>query len=48
MLVAQQDLIILTDAAGLVLMHKEHDDYRRYVTARLRLEMSDDRFAIGE
>jgi hypothetical protein len=48
MLVAQQDLVILTDAAGLVLMHKENDDYRRYVTERLHLEISDDRFAIGE
>jgi hypothetical protein len=48
MLVAQQDLVILTDAAGLVLMHKENDGYRRYVTERLRLEISDDRFAIDD
>jgi hypothetical protein len=47
MLVAQQDLVVLTDAAGIVLMHKENNDYRRYVTERLRLEMSADRFAIG-
>jgi len=48
MLVAQQDLVVLTDAAGLVLMHKENDDYRRYVTGRLRREMPEDRFAVGE
>ena len=48
MLVAQQDLVVLTDAAGIVLMHKQNNDYRRYVTERLRLEMSADRFAVGD
>jgi len=48
MLVAQQDLVVLTDAAGLVLIHKANDDYRRYVTGRLCLEMSDSHFAIEE
>jgi hypothetical protein len=40
MLVTQQDLPILTDAAGVVLMLKESIDYRRFVTERLQLEMS--------
>src|SRR5215470_6016038 len=48
MLVAQQDLLVLTDAAGLVLMHKENVEYRRFVTERLRLELSTDRFMVGE
>jgi hypothetical protein len=48
MLAAQQDLLVLTDAAGLVIVLKENLEYRRIVTEQLRLQMSDDRFAIGE
>jgi hypothetical protein len=48
MLVAQQDLLVLTDVAGLVLMLKEHVEYRRFVTERLRLEIATDRFTVEE
>ena len=48
MLAAQQDLLVLTDAAGLVIVLKENLEYRRIVTEQLRLQMTDDRFAIGE
>ena len=48
MLAAQQDLLVLTDAAGLVIVLKENLEYRRFVTGQLRQQISVDRFAIGE
>jgi len=45
MLVAQEALLVLTDADGVVLMQKKQNaDYRRLVTERLRAELSADRF----
>lgn len=44
-LVAQEALLVLTDADGVVLMQtKQNTDYRRLVTERLRAELSADRF----
>ncbi len=45
MLVGQDDLVVLTDADGLVLIAKENIDYRRIVTDQLRAELPTDRFA---
>lgn len=44
MLVAEDALLILVDAEGLVLMLKEKVDYRRLVTEQLRGGFSADRF----
>ena len=44
MLVAEDALLIMVDAAGLVLMLKEKEDYRRLVTEQLRGGFSADRF----
>jgi hypothetical protein len=44
MLVGQDDLVVLTDADGLVLIAKENIDYRRIVTDQLRAELPTDRF----
>ena len=46
MLVAQESLLLLTDAEGVVLMLKQNIDYRRIVTERLRAELSADRFVL--
>ncbi|WP_447975411.1 hypothetical protein [Nitrospira sp. Kam-Ns4a] len=46
--VAEEDLLILSDRDGLVLMGKEHVEYRRYVTERLRTTFADDRFVSQE
>lgn len=43
-LVAEEDLLILADREGLVLMGRERAEYRRYVTERLRTTFADDRF----
>ncbi len=45
--VAEEDLLILSDRDGLVLMGKEHAEYRRFVTERLRVAFADDRFVRG-
>jgi hypothetical protein len=47
LLIAQDGLLILTDADGVVLMLKENIDYRRIVTEQLRGALPVDRFAIG-
>ena len=44
MLVAEDALLIIVDAEGLVLMLKEKVDYRRLVTEQLRGGFSADRF----
>ena len=44
MLVAEDALLIIVDAEGLVLMRKEKVDYRRLVTEQLRGGFSADRF----
>jgi len=43
-LVAEDDLLIVLDDQGLVMMEKESELYRRDVTARLRLAFADERF----
>lgn len=43
-LVAEDDLVILTDRDGLVIMVKQSIEYRRYVTARLHEAFAADRF----
>jgi hypothetical protein len=43
-LVAEDALLIVIDAEGLVSMLKQHVDYRRLVTAQLRGGFSEDRF----
>lgn len=44
MLVTEDDLLVLVDAEGLVLIQKEKPDYRRLVTERLRAALPADRF----
>jgi hypothetical protein len=44
MLVAEDALLIVTDADGLVYMLKQKADYRRLVTEQLRGDFSADRF----
>ncbi len=43
-LAAEQDLLILTDHDGLIIMAKASVEYRRYVTERLHGMFNDDRF----
>jgi len=43
-LAAEQELLILTDAEGLVMIAKQHVEYRRHVTARLHSVFTEDRF----
>jgi len=44
MLVTEDDLLILLDAEGMVLIQKEKPDYRRLVTERLRAVFPSERF----
>ena len=44
MLIAEEDVLIVLDNQGLVMMEKESELYRRDVTARLRLAFGDERF----
>ncbi len=44
MLVAEEELLVLTDAEGLVFMPKENVELRRLVTTRLRSTFAPDRF----
>ena len=46
LLVAQDALLVLTDADGVALILKENVDYRRIVTDRLRADLSADRFVL--
>lgn len=43
-LAAEEDLLILTDPEGLVLIGRENVDYRRSITAQLHGMFRDDRF----
>jgi hypothetical protein len=43
-LVAEDDLLILTDREGLVIIAKQSVEYRRHVTSRLRETLAEDRF----
>jgi hypothetical protein len=45
-LVAEDDLLIVLDDQGLVMMEKESELYRRDVTARLRLAFAEERFCL--
>lgn len=47
-LVAEDDLLILTDHEGLVLIAKQSVEYRRHVTARLHDTLADDRFVAAQ
>jgi hypothetical protein len=44
LLVAEDGLLIVTDAEGLVFILKQNADYRRLVTEQLRGDFSPDRF----
>lgn len=44
MLVAEDDLLILVDREGIVMMEKENADYRRDITTRLKTAFQQDRF----
>jgi len=44
MLVAEDELLVLTDAEGLVLMLKQKVELRRFMTERLRAAFAADRF----
>jgi hypothetical protein len=44
MLVAEEDLLILVDREGVVLMEKENLEYRRDITVRLKTAFQQDRF----
>lgn len=46
-LVAEEDLLILVDDEGLVMMDKENVSYRRDITERLRAAFQADRFCSG-
>jgi hypothetical protein len=46
-LAVEEDLLILTDADGLVLMVKQKDEYRRFVTDRLHGVLAADRFVVS-
>lgn len=43
-LAAEDDLLLIADQEGLVMMLKQPAEYRRYVTERLRCIFSEDRF----
>ena len=45
-LIAEEDLLILTDAEGLVRMAKEKGEYRSLVSKQLRGVFGEDRFVI--
>jgi hypothetical protein len=44
MLVAEDELLVLTDAEGLILMLKQKVEFRRFMTERLRAAFAADRF----
>jgi hypothetical protein len=44
LLVAEDELLVLTDAEGLVLISKQKAEFRRFMTDRLRAAFSADRF----
>ena len=44
LLAGREDLAVLTDNDGLVLIVKQSIEYRRLVTEQLRLELASDRF----
>ncbi len=47
-LAVEDDLLILTDEDGLVIMGRQSADYRRYITERLHGGLSDDRFVAAK
>ena len=47
-LVIEDDLLVLIDAEGVVLMAKQKPEFRRFVTARLRGALAADRFVPHE
>jgi hypothetical protein len=44
MLVAEDELLVVTDAEGLVLILKQKAEFRRFMTERLRAAFAPDRF----
>jgi hypothetical protein len=46
LLAAEDDLLILTDKDGLVLILKQQEGYRRHVTERLQATFAADRFVV--
>jgi hypothetical protein len=47
-LAIEDDLLVLTDADGVVLMVKRRDEYRRVVTQQLQAVFTADRFVKAE
>ena len=47
-LVVEDDLLVLIDAEGVVLMAKQKPEFRRFVTVRLRSALAADRFVPSE
>jgi len=45
-LAAEDDLVLLTDKAGLVLILKQQEGYRRRITERLHATFAADRFVV--
>jgi hypothetical protein len=45
-LAAEDELLLLTDKAGLVLILKQHEGYRRRITERLHATFAADRFVV--
>lgn len=47
LLVAEDELLVLTDAEGLVLILKQKTEFRRFMTERLRAAFAADRFVLS-
>ncbi len=47
-LAAEDDLLILTDKSGLVLILRQQEGYRRHVTERLHATFAADRFVVAK
>jgi hypothetical protein len=47
-LAAEDDLLILTDKSGLVLIVRQQEGYRRHVTERLHATFAADRFVVAK
>lgn len=47
-LAVEDELLILTDREGLVVIPRHHEGYRRHVTERLRAVFAADRFVVAK
>ncbi|HEX9742896.1 MAG TPA: hypothetical protein VGA17_08910 [Nitrospiraceae bacterium] len=48
LLAAEEELLLLTDKAGLVLILKQQEGYRRRITERLQATFAADRFVVAK